>query len=158
MLYYRSSRGPRDLSVGTARTLSMASLLAYPVGAVALALGPNSLAATVAGYSLVLVALITCAPLIGSSLQRVVGEEVRVLDEFELRLRGRAVGVAYAVFTGLTLILVMYSAIASDKGGWFPKSYNEFNGVFWGIFLYAVVLPIAALSWMVEPSFTDEGA
>ena len=158
MLYYRSRQSPRDLPVTSARTFSLLSLLAYPAGALMLAAGPDTLAMSLAGYALVLVALISSAPLIGSSLQRVVGEEVKVLDEFELRLRGRAMGVAYAVFTGLTLLLVLYAAIASDKGGWFPKSYGEFNGLFWGVFLYAVVLPIAALSWMVEPTFNDEGA
>ena len=156
MLYYRSTRRPRELPVATARALSLASLLAYPVGAMLLNLGPDTLAISLLGYALVLAAFCACAPLIGSSLQRVVGEQVRVLDEFELRLRGRAMGVAYAVFTALTLLAVMYSALASDRGGWFPKTYNEYNGLFWGVFLYAVILPVAALSWMVEPSFNDE--
>lgn len=158
MIFYRSPHKPRELPVTTARTLSLGSLVAYPVGALVLTVGPATLATSLVGYALIVGALIACAPLLGSSLQRVVGEEVKVLDEFELRLRGRAMGIAYAVFTGLTLLAVMYAAVASDKGGWFPKSYGEFSGLFWGVFLYSVVLPIAALSWIVEPSFNDEGA
>jgi hypothetical protein len=97
-----------------------------------------------------------CSPLIGSSLQRIVGENAKVLDEYELRLRGRAMSASYATFTGLALVLVLYASIASDKGLWVPAGYEQFSGVFWGIFLYASVLPTAVLSWIVEPSFTRE--
>jgi hypothetical protein len=109
-----------------------------------------------AGYSLILLALVAYAPLIGTSLQRIVGEETKLLDEYELRLRGRALSGSYAAFTALTLLLVIYAAIASDKGLWVPSSYDAFNGLFWGVFLYASVLPTAVLSWMVEPSFGGE--
>jgi hypothetical protein len=83
-------------------------------------------------------------------------KEAKLLDEYELRLRGRALSASYATFTGLALVLVMYAAMASDKGLWLPTTYEQFNGVFWGVFLYASVLPTALLSWMVEPSFTRE--
>jgi hypothetical protein len=105
-----------------------------------LALGPDTAATSIAGYGLILLALVSYAPLIGSSIQRIVGEEVKMLDEYELRLRGRALSLSYATFTGLALLAVLYAAIASDKGAWFPDSYEDFNGVFWGIFLYASVL------------------
>lgn len=156
MIFYRSNHGSRDLTVPTVRTLSGLSLAAYPAGALVLALGPDTLVATLFGYTLILVALGVAAPLIGSSIQRIVGEEVRVLDEFEMRLRGRALSASYATFTGLGLLLVLYAAIASDVGGWLPDSYDEFNGVFWGVFLYASLLPTAILSWMVDRSFTGE--
>jgi hypothetical protein len=156
MIFYRSTHAPRDLSLHWVRTLSAISLLAYPAGALTLALGPDTAGAAIIGYGLILLALVSYAPLTGSSIQRIVGEEVKRLDEFELRLRGRALSLSYAIFTGLALLVVLYAAIASDKGGWFPASYEEFNGVFWGVFLYASVLPTATLSWMVEPSFSGE--
>jgi uncharacterized membrane protein len=105
------------------------------------------------GYGLILLALVAYAPLIGTSLQRIVGEETKLLDEYELRLRGRALSGSYAAFSTVALSLVIYAAIASDAGLWVPSSYEAFNGLFWGVFLYASVLPTAALSWMVEPSF-----
>lgn len=156
VIYYKSSQGPRDLSVGSVRSLSAVSLLAYPAGALTLALSPDTLSAKLVGYGLILLALASYAPLIGSSVQRIVGDEVKALDEFELRLRGRALSLAYATFTVMTLLAVVYAAIASDKGGWFPNSYDAFNGVFWGIFLYASVIPTALLSWLVGPSFASE--
>lgn len=134
----------------------MTSLVAYPAGALLLALGPDMLATTLAGYGLILLALIAYAPLIGTSLQRIVGEDAKSLDEYELRLRGRALSASYAAFAGLTLLLVLYAAIASDMGLWIPATYEAFNGVFWGIFLYASVLPTGLLSWMVEPTFAGE--
>jgi hypothetical protein len=156
MIYYRTHAGSRDLSTEMVRILSAASLLAYPAGALLLALGPKSLGTSLVGYGLILLALIAYAPLIGSSIQRIVGEETKQLDEYELRLRGRALSASYAAFTGLALLLVIYAAIASDNGLWFPTSFDQFNGVFWGIFLYASVLPTTILSWMVEPTFTQE--
>lgn len=156
MLYFRSRQGSRDMSVAIARLCSAASLIAYPSGALLLALGPDTLATKLSGYGLILLALIAYAPLIGTSLQRIVGEDARLLDEYELRLRGRALGGSYTAFAVLTLLLVLYAAIASDKGLWFPATYDAFNGVFWGIFLYASVLPTALLSWMVEPTFAGD--
>jgi hypothetical protein len=156
MIFYRSNQGPRDLSLHMVRTFSGVSLLSYPAGALTLALGPDTAGTSVIGYGLILLALVSYAPLIGSSIQRIVGEEVKVLDEFELRLRGRALSLSYATFTVLVLLGVMYAAIASDKGGWFPNSYEEFNGIFWGVFLYASVLPTAILSWIVDASFFGE--
>jgi hypothetical protein len=108
------------------------------------------------GYSLILLALVAYAPLIGTSLQRIVGEETKLLDEYELRLRGRALSASYATFSAVALLLVLYAAIATDKGLWMPSSYEAFNGLFWGVFLYASVIPTAVLSWMVDPTFGDE--
>ncbi len=51
---------------------------------------------------------------------------------------------------------VGYSAIATDHGSWVPHSYKKFNGLFWGIFLYAVVIPVITLSWLVDASFLPE--
>jgi hypothetical protein len=131
-------------------------LIAYPCGALLLALGPDTLATKLTGYSLILLALMTYAPLIGTSLQRIVGEETKLLDEYELRLRGRALSGSYTALSMVALSLVLYAAIASDAGLWVPSSYDAFNGLFWGVFLYASVLPTAVLSWMVEPSFGAE--
>jgi hypothetical protein len=131
-------------------------LIAYPFGALLLANGPETLATKLVGYGLILLALVAYAPLIGTSLQRIVGEEPKLLDEYELRLRGRALSGSYAALSALALLLIIYAAIASDTGLWVPSSYEAFNGLFWGVFLYASVLPTAVLSWMVEPSFGGE--
>lgn len=153
MIYYRSGGGSRDMSIGACRTLSLLSLLAYPAGALLLALGDNTLPEVIGGYGLIVIALICATPLLGSSLQRIVAEEPKQLDEYELQLRSKAMYAAYAGFTLLALLAVIYAAIASDKGGWVPSSYDEFNGLFWGIILYAAVLPAALLSWQVDSSF-----
>jgi hypothetical protein len=156
MIYMRAADGPQDRSVGMIRVCTAASLIAYPCGALLLALGQDTLATKLMGYSLTLLALVAYAPLIGTSLQRIVGEETKLLDEYELRLRGRALSASYAAISVLALLLVIYAAIASDKGLWLPTTYDAFNGLFWGVFLYASVLPTAVLSWMVDPSFGGE--
>nr|WP_295373794.1 hypothetical protein [uncultured Sphingosinicella sp.] len=156
MLYLQAQNGARDVSVAKVRLFSTFSLVAYPAGALLLALGPDALSTKLAGYGLILLALIAYAPLIGRSLQRIVGEDTKLLDEYELRLRGRALSACYAAFAMLALLLVLYAAIASDKGFWLPSTYEQFNGVVWGVFLYASVLPTALLSWLVEPTFTGE--
>ena len=156
MLFYRSHQRSHYLTVGAVRTLSTTGLVAYPTGALMLGPGPNAAVTSLVGYTLIFIALVTCVLLSGSSIQRIVGEDAKVLDEFELRLRGRTMVKSYAAFTGLVLLLVAYAAIASDNGAWLPDSFSEFNGVFWGVFLYAFLLPTAVLSWMVDRSFTNE--
>jgi len=156
MIFYRTNHGGRDLPVSTIRFLSVTSLAAYPAGALTLALAPDGLATSVIGFGLIALSLLSFAPLIGSSAQRIVGEEVSKLDEYELQLRSRAMNAAYACFTALTLLAVIYAAIAADKGGWVPDSYEEYNGLFWGVFLYAAALPLAILSFKLDPSFGQD--
>ena len=153
MIYARTDSDPKglQLSRGAVRAISTAALAGYPAGALTLRFAPESLANSLVGYSLILLALVMTALLSGSSVQRIASEERSKLDEYELALRNRALGFCYACFTGLTLLAVLYAGIASDAGGWVPTSYEEFNGLFWGVFLYATVLPSAFLAWTAGP-------
>jgi len=152
MTYMQSAGGSHDQSVRTIRACTTASLIAYPAGALLREFGPNTLPVTIVGYGLILLALCAYAPLIGTWLQRIVSEDTKLLDEYELRLRGRALSTSYMSLSVLILLLVLYAAMAADKGWWAPGNF----GVFWGVFLYVTVLPTAILSWMVEPTFTTE--
>jgi hypothetical protein len=150
MFFYRFKAMRRDVSLTTARILSAVSLLSYPTGALTLTLSPDSAAASAVGYGLVLLSIASYALLIGSSVHRLVGEDVKVLDEAELRLRGRALSRAYATFTTITMISVLYAGLAIDLGGWVPRSFEEYNGIFFGLVLMAAVLPIALVSWILK--------
>jgi hypothetical protein len=152
MLYYRQTATGRSILVKSARAFSTASLFAYPAGALTMALGPDRLATTIIGFTLIVASLACYLPLSTSWLQRIVAEQASKLDEFELKLRNRAMNGAYVGFTLLTLVAVVYAAIASDAGAWVPRTYDEFNGLFWGVFLYSTVLPVACLSWMLDQS------
>ena len=151
MLYYRLESGGRDLSRAAGRAISLVSLVSYPVGASLVGFG-DSLETSIAGYALITLALVCVAVMTGSTLQRIVGEQVDRLDEYEIKLRSRAVGAAYVCLSTLLLLAILYSAIASDKGGWVPATYAEFNGIFWGVFLYATMLPSACLAWQIDAS------
>jgi hypothetical protein len=152
MLFYRSSGSPREVSLPAVRTLSTVSLLAYPAGALTLTLASESPAASAAGYGLVLLSIAAYLLLIGSWVHRIVGEDAKMLDERELRLRGRALSRSYVVFTSVVLLSLLYAGLATDLGGWVPRSFEEFNGIFFGVVLSAAVLPIAVLSWIVQPA------
>jgi uncharacterized membrane protein YiaA len=147
MLFLRSGETGLEISVTAARAATAIALAAYPVGALVLALGPDSLGTTLGGYSFILLSLASCAFLASSSLQRIVAEQASMLDEYELSLRHRAMSTAYAILSALALVGVLYAAIAADKGLWVPTTYDQFNGLFWGAFLYASVLPTAVLAW-----------
>jgi ABC-type branched-subunit amino acid transport system permease subunit len=149
MIYARSNGNPRGLEfpATAARAVSTAALVGYPAGALILRFTPDTLASSAIGYGLILFALVMTALLSGSSVQRITSEEPSKLDEFELAQRHRALGFSYACFTALTLLAVLYAGIATDAGGWVPSTYEEFNGLFWGVFLYATVLPSAFLAW-----------
>jgi hypothetical protein len=94
----------------------------------------------------------------GSTVQRIVGEKVEALDEYELKLRNHAMSSSYSCFSLLALLAVIYAAIASDAGWWVPSEYGDFNGLFWGVFLYASVLPSVFLAWRLDPSDLSDGA
>ena len=155
MIFYRSpaSTGPGP-ALGTVRALILASLLAYPAGGLILALGPDGRGGLflfeVAGLALIVLSFLAAAPVLGSWAQRVVGETADQLDEYELQLRNKAMASAYATFAALTCLAVIYAALASDFGWWTPASFDEFNALFWGVFLYAALLPTAFLTWRLE--------
>jgi hypothetical protein len=149
MLYYRANNGGRDIGIAALRALTAGALASYPAGALTLAWGDGP-ASAIVGYGLILVSLIFVVAIMGTSLQRIVGEVPQQLDEYELKLRARAMGAGYTGLSILVLLGIIYLAVGSDAGLWVPASYDEFNGLFWGAFLYASVLPSAFLAWQVD--------
>lgn len=151
MLFYRSNKGGRPIGLTALRLLTLTPLVAYPVGALTVAWG-NSPATAIAGYLLVFASLACVAALMGTSVQRIVGEQPDRLDEYELTLRSKAMSAAYICLSALLLIGIIYFAIGKDKGLWVPDSFDEYNGLFWGGFLYTSLLPSAFLAWQIEPA------
>lgn len=153
MLYYRSKTPykARPISRGAARIACVLALACYPPGAYLMGMSGHS-PAKVAGMALVLIALFSAAFLVNTSVQRIVGEQPRFLDEFEMQLRLRSVQSAYGTITLIALLAVIYFAIASDTRLWVPRSYDGYNGLFWGVFLYAWVLPTAFVAWRLDES------
>lgn len=149
MIFCRSSSGGRDISLRAMRILTFGALVTYPVGALTVAWG-DSLPSAVGGYGLVLLSLICVMIVMGTSVQRVVGEQPDRLDEYELKLRYRAMSAAYTCLSALALVAIIYAAIGTDKGLWVPDSYEEYNGLFWGAFLYTSMLPSASLAWQID--------
>ena len=151
MLYYRSKHQPRQLSVPIVRLLTIGGLLAYPAGALTVRFG-ETLATTLFGYGLIAAALFAVVLLTTSSIQRIVGAIPNQLDEYELRLRARAMSAAFTGLSALFLVTTIYLAIAADTGAWVPTTYDDFNGAFWGIFLWATLLPTLCLSFQLDPA------
>jgi hypothetical protein len=162
MIFYRSpasagnAAGPSLLTV---RMLTLVALVAYPIGGLIMALGPDGKGGLfpheAAGLALITLALLCAAPVLGSRLQRIVGDEAKKLDEWELQLRHKAMSSAYALSMGLVCAGLFYAGVASDAGWWLPRSYDAFNAIFWGVFLYATLLPTAFLAWRLDE---DEAA
>jgi hypothetical protein len=153
MIFYRSpasagaAAGP---SIRTIRTLTAVALTAYPAGAITYAFAPDGLPAFIIGFGLILVSLVAATPVLGSRLQRIVADESKQLDEMEMHLRQRALSWSYSVLSAALLLMVMYGAIAEDVGGWTPDSYEHWNGIFWGAFLYVTLLPATRLAWTMD--------
>lgn len=156
MIFYRSaaSEGSEGPSLKTIRTLSLISLIAYPVGAVTMLLGGAGrggfYAQEIVGLALIALALIAAAPVLGSRLQRIVGDKAGTLDEMELQLRHRATSWSYFAFTALVCLAIFYGGVASDTGMWIPTEFEHWNGLFWGVFLYSSLLPTTFLAWTLS--------
>lgn len=149
MMFYRSLNNPAGTarSIASVRWLVLTALAAYPAGALLRAFGPDQLATEVLGFGLILVSLVAYAALAGTRLTRLTGEERGKLDEYERNLRAGALETSYQLFSALALLFVIYLAIASDNGWWIPNGYEQWNGLFWGVFLWASVLPTAVLAF-----------
>lgn len=146
MIFYRSSNGQGSkMSVWTVRTLIAASLAAYPAGAIAIAALPAEFGGRVVGLCLIFVSLLCALPILGSDLQRIVGDQEDQLDEMELKLRQQATAKSFAAFTVAALVALLYAGIAADAGWWLPKTSEAFGALFWGVMLYATLLPTSFL-------------
>jgi len=158
--FYRgkSERAP-SRSRSTMRIATLAALIGYPAGCVTQLLFPDTspepglTAGEAAGFALIGVALLAFGFIAPSWLQRIVGEESKKLDEFEMDLRRRAYTFSYQLFAGLTVLFAIYMALSVDLAGsgklqlWTPSTYDHWNAIFWGAMLYAFVLPTAWLAW-----------
>jgi len=161
MIFYRSAASDNSAagpSIKTLRTLTLVALAAYPAGALIRTFAPETagwqMFALIAGFGLILLALVAATPVMGSRLQRIVAEEGARLDEMEMHLRHKALTWSYGVLSAAFLAIIVYLGIASDAGLWRPTEYEEYNGLFWGAFLYVTLLPTARLAWTMDP--TDE--
>jgi hypothetical protein len=162
MIFYRSpasEAGAAGPSVTTLRTLTAVALAAYPAGALIRTFAPDTpgwqMFALIAGFGLILLSLIAATPVMGSRLQRIVADEGGRLDEMEMQLRHKALSWSYGVLSGALLLFIVYLAIASDSDLWRPSGYEEWNGLFWGAFLYVTLLPTARLAWTMDAA--DDG-
>lgn len=165
-------RGPQDKTPNRSRSgmrvATTLALAAYPLGCVLrLVLSdtspePGLTVGEMAGFALILTSLAAFCFIAPSWLQRIVGEETRRLDEFELDLRRRAYAFSYQAFTGLTVLFAVYMGFAADQDGsgvmtlWTPTTFDHWSAIFWGAMLYAFILPTAWLSW-VGPARLDMG-
>lgn len=160
MFYIRSTKDTqkaRPISVRAARAGSVFALAAYPPGAFLLG-ASGGLPVKVAGAALLVATLGSAGMLATTWVQRIVGELPQYLDEFEMQVRLRAMQAAYATFTLLVLGFVMYSAVAVDTQLWVPRTYRAYDAVFWGVFLYAWLLPTAFVAWRIEEDEAGQGA
>jgi hypothetical protein len=161
MIFYRSpaskAGGP---SGATLRLLTSLALVAYPAGAAMVAASGGGraglLSLKILGLALILLAVVAATPVLGSRLQRIVGDNARELDEMELQLRFKALSWGYSAFTALALLAIVYAGIATDTGLWLPRSFDAWNALFWGALLYAILLPTAFLAWTLKDP--DRGA
>jgi len=118
--------------------LTLVALAAYPAGAILRLAAPETAAgemiALIGGFGLILLALIAAAMVMGSRLQRIVGEEAKQLDEMEMHLRHKALSWSYAVLSVVLMLALFYAGVATDGGWWLPSTYDHWSGIFWGAF------------------------
>lgn len=157
MIYLRTANARSTMiqSVAGLRTLVLATLAAYPAGALVRTFGPDTLAVQGAGFALIAASLLGFILLARTRLNRIVGEQLSALDEYERDMRARAMETAYHLLGLILLFGMIYLAIASDAGLWVPSGYDQWNGLFWGLFLTANLLPTAVLAFRLP---ADEAA
>lgn len=152
MIFYRSLNNPAGSlrSLRSVRQIALFTLAAYPAGGLLRVFGPDHVAVQIGGLLLILASLIGLAMLAGTRINRITGEQLPQLDEYERNLRAGAMETAFQLFAGLVLLGIIYAAVGSDFGWWIPSGYDQWSGLFWVVFLYASVLPTAVLAFRLR--------
>lgn len=152
MIFFRSVKNPggKARSLTSVRWLVAMTLTFYPAGTLLRVFGPEGAAADGIGLLLILVSAIGFGLLAGTRFNRITGEQLPELDEYERKLRAGAMETAFQLFAALVLVGIIYMALASSKGWWLPQTYDQWNGLFWGAFLYASLLPTAVLTFRLR--------
>lgn len=150
MIYYRATPA-KPVSVPAVRAFATAALIAYPAGALLRVFSASHLT-DLLGLGLIVGSLFCVLAIVSSPVQRIVGEQLDQLDEYELKLRAKAIRDAFGTFVVLVLIAIIYAAMATEAGWWTPRTYGHFDGLFWGAYLYSSVLPGALLAWRLDPA------
>lgn len=153
----------------TMRVATAVALVGYPAGAMIHLLFPDVTpeagltGGEIAGFALMGLSLLAFCVIAPSNLQRIVGEERKHLDEFEMDLRRKSYTFGYWVLCSLVALFAIYMALGADSDGdgmftlWMPSTYDHWNAIFWGAMLYAVVLPTTYLAWAGPAPLDDEG-
>ena len=168
MIFYRKQNSETTdlpMRVKRVRYLSVASLITYPIGAIANLLGSihDVLALEIGGLLLVVVALFAFIGVIGTGVQRIAADETDKLDPVELELRQKTYARAYHWVGAIALLSVLYLSIASDTqdrlGLWIPTNFDHWNAIMWGGILVIMVLPTTLLAWSLpeEEILDDDG-
>ena len=168
MFFYRGKTHKSSQRSNTAMRIATAvALVGYPVGGMIHVLFPDLTPESgltggeIAGFAFMIASLLAFCVIAPSNLQRILGEERKHLDEFEMDQRRKSYTFGYWVLSALVALFAIYMALGADTDGsgvitlWVPTTYDHWNVIFWGAMLYAVVLPTTYLAW-AGPAPLDE--
>lgn len=129
------------------------ALAAYPLGCVVQLVSedlstPNTLGSIVTNTSAIAGYMIACS--LPSLMMR---REDTALDERELSERNTSLSISYWIMAAILLAALMYLIVSYDSSGrlWFPSQSDHWNALFWGAFLYVMVLPVAIITTRHKP-------
>ncbi len=169
MFFYRGKthKTPKR-STALLRIATVVALAAYPIGCVIRLVFPDTspepglTAGEIAGFAFILASLAAFCVIVPSNLQRIVGEESKHLDEFEMDLRRKSYTASYWVLTSTAILGALYMGIAIDSQDsdfirlWLPQTYDHWNAIFWGLILFTIVTPTTYLAW-AGPAPLEDG-
>jgi hypothetical protein len=141
------------------RALVGAALAGYPVF-VAAWVGLPALGVTGIPWAIVVGALGLGVILAATSLyqfrRRMAQSPDRDLDERQIAIRDRAYLVSYRVFCAIVLVGLLVVGILPDVlDRPLALTFETVQPLFWGAFLYSIILPSAAVAWQ-EPDLPAE--
>lgn len=164
MIFYRSNSqtGPRRMNVLRVRVLSIVVLAGYIAGTLLVLSGGQADAPAVklGGYGLIALALFAFAGMVGTGVQRIAGEEAKMLDPLELEMRQKAYARSFHVSGVVLALAAFYLQIAGDLSDrmplWVPSTSDHWSAVMWGILLLHFVVPTLILSWNLPVEEVEE--
>ena len=137
-----------DMSTATMRKLTVAALVAFPLGAVIQEgwhLAPSI--ALLIGSMLMFGAILTGAALASTHAYRMTEGKEGLNGEYERTLRFEAKASAYTLLTKLIIAAMAYGFLATELDLWLPRERSDWNLLLLGVGNLLMILPTAILVW-----------
>jgi hypothetical protein len=149
---------PARLHAARVRWMGLVSLLAMPLGWLAVALGEGrSRALLLAGFAVMMLGLAAALAIIPTGVLRIAVGLAEGLDEFQMAARLKAQSSAFRWFSAWVFCMCVGGTVASTFGYKLSTDSTAFSMMFFWVAAWSSVLPAWFLARALPPRLESDG-